>query len=88
MPVFSKDPAATLDYSQDWSQWLNSGDAIASSSWSSPGLTQVTDAFTTSSTTVWLSGGILGQTCRVVNQVVTTGGLTAERTMHIVVENQ
>lgn len=82
---YTKDPAAVLDYGVDWSAWLGT-DTISSSTWTVPaGLTQSAATNDTTSTTVWLSGGTVGQRYSVVNRIVTTGGRTDERTIRIVV---
>ena len=84
---FTKDPQAVLDYVIDWSAWLVA-DTISASTWTVPaGLTKVIDTKTTTSATVWLSGGAAGQQYQVVNTITTAGGRTEERTLTIVVEN-
>lgn len=78
-----KDPGSTLDYQIDWSVWLGS-DTIASSSWTVPaGLTDFAESSTTTSATQWLAGGTVGAVYSVVNQITTTGGRIAERTIEI-----
>lgn len=87
--VFIKDSAAVLDYQIDWSEWLD-GDTISTSEWTVPsGITEDSDANTTTTATVWLSGGTVGQEYRIVNRVVTAGGRTDERYIRIkVVEHK
>lgn len=76
--TLTKDPNAVLDYSVDWSRWLN-GDTIATGVWMVPaGLTKVTDANTTTKTTAWLSGGTADQSYTVTNRITTTGGRTED----------
>lgn len=88
MSFFRKDPAAILDYAVDWSAWLGS-DTIASAAWAVPaGLTVEAQTHTTTSATVWLSGGTLGETYALVNQVTTAGGRVDERTLTIEVRNR
>lgn len=85
---YIKDPAATLDYGLDWSAWLE-GDTIATSTWTIPaGLTTADDSNDTTTTTVWLGGGIAGTTYRVTNQITTAGGRTDERTIRITVSDR
>ena len=80
---FTKDPEATLDYQVDWEDWL-AGDTISTSAWTVPeGLTEVSDTKTTSTATVWLSGGTAGQTYAVENKIVTADARTDERTIYI-----
>lgn len=90
MTLFQKDPNATLDYKRDWAVWLAPfGDTILTSAWIVPaGLTKGTDTSTSTTATVWLSGGTAGQSYDVVNRVVTTQGRTDDRTMQIVVRER
>lgn len=72
----NKDPYALLPYVVDWSLWLVTGDTIATSTWIVPsGLTVVLTTHTSTSATVWLSGGTAGLTYACINQIVTAGGL-------------
>ena len=81
---FNKDPDAVLDYEADWSAWLGS-DTIESSSWTVPtGLTKDSEANTTTTATVWLSGGTAETIYDVINRIVTAGGRTEDRTIKIV----
>jgi hypothetical protein len=78
-----KDPNAVLDYSVDWTRWLN-GDTIATSAWTVPaGLTKVSDTSTTKAATVWLSGGTIGQSYTVTNRITTAGGRTEDRSFDV-----
>lgn len=75
-PRHNKAPASTKDYGWDWSNWLVS-DTIAQSTWTAdPGLTIGTAAyastFTSTKSTVWLSGGVAGQSYKVTNQITTS----------------
>ena len=87
-----KDPQSVLDYAVDWSSWLASGDTITSSSWSVSGpdsaLVIDTDTNDDSSATVWLSGGSIALTYKVVNRVVTDQGRTDDRTIEIEIKNK
>ncbi len=82
---WDKDPAAELDYSIDWTAWLD-GDTIATSEWTVPGgLAKESDQETTQVTTVWLSGGgPPGRHYLVKNRITTAAGRTDERTIEIV----
>ena len=86
--TFTKDPNAALDYSIDWHLWLGT-DTILTSTWGIPtGLTKVNEAFTTTGTTVWLSGGTAVSTYSVVNRITTAGGRTEDRTLYIICKNR
>jgi hypothetical protein len=82
---FVKDPSAVLDYRIDWGEWLDS-DTIATSTWIVPtGITKASDTNTTTITTIWLSGGTVGNSYALVNHIVTTGGREDDRGITIVV---
>lgn len=89
--TFQKDPGATLDYSVDWSEFLETGENIVASTWTVPaGLTTVTTSYISTKTTVWLSGGTLGQSYELVNRVTTNNNPARidERTIVILMVNK
>jgi fructosamine-3-kinase len=86
--TFTKDPNAVLDYSIDWTRWL-AGDQIAASEWIvESGLTKMADSKTSTSATVWLSGGTAGQSYIVTNRITTAAGRTEDRSFTIRVEER
>lgn len=81
--TFNKDPNAVLDYTIDWKDWLGD-DAILTSSWTLPvGITSAGVTFSSSTATVWLSGGTAGVSYSIYNQITTVGGRTEKRTFKI-----
>ena len=77
--TFCKSDTEVLDYTVDWSTWLDT-DTILSSTWDVPtGLTKDSDSNTTTATLIWLSGGTVGDVYLVTNTVVTAALRTAER---------
>ena len=81
--IYTKDPNAVLDYTVDWETWLG-GDTISTSAWTvGTGLTEDSDSNTTTSATVWLSGGTTGTDYACTNRIVTAAGRTEDRTIHI-----
>lgn len=67
-----KDPNSKMDYSEDWSLWLQAGETIAQSSWVIPdGLTTAGTSINGAKTLVWLTGGVVGQTYKITNRVTT-----------------
>ena len=87
---FTKDPESTLDYMVDWNaeNWLGD-DTISSVSWEvPPGLTIENETNTTTTATVWLSGGTVGESYRVTNHIVTAGGREDDRTFSIRVRDK
>jgi hypothetical protein len=84
---FTKAPADELDYTIAWSSWLPDGDTIVAASWDVPaGLTEPAAAsFTTTTTTVWLAGGVAETDYDVACQVTTDDGRVVERSIRIAV---
>lgn len=83
-PRYDKDPQAVLDYTLDWSAWLQTGETITSSSWFAPvGLTKDAESHTDDSATVWLSGGTASQDYLVTCEVTTSEGRTDQRSILI-----
>jgi len=67
-----------LDYGIDWSTELPTGDTIVASTWvGDTGLTLSNESFTTTTTTVWVSGGTKNYLYRVLNTITTAGGRVA-----------
>jgi len=88
MKSFTKDPDSTLDYVINWSNWLDS-DAISTSSWTvSSGITNESESNTSTTATIWLSGGTAGETYRVTNRIVTSGGRTVDRSNTITIREK
>lgn len=90
MIVYIKDPDAVKDYGWDWGTHFLGADTIASSTWSvdSADLTIVTDSNDSTTTTVWLSGGVLNASYTVTNEIVTAGGRTDDRSFLIRIKQQ
>lgn len=86
---FNKDPNAVLDYTVDWSGWLN-GDTIATSLFTVSPITMTinSQSNTTLAGTVWLSAGITGVAYTVLHHITTAGGRTDERSFMVSVVDQ
>jgi len=88
MSNIEKDPGEVLDYGFDWSEWLN-GDTIITSTWTVPtGITQNSETETTTTTTIWLSGGSFGQRYTIKNTITTAGGRTGVRSRIVVMKER
>jgi hypothetical protein len=86
---FSKDPSASLDYVNDWTSWLATGETISTSTWTVPtGITKDSDSKTSTTTTIWLSGGTAGTVYTVANLIVTSASRTDERSFRILCEDR
>jgi hypothetical protein len=85
---YIKDPNAVLDYVVNWATFLDV-DTIASDSWIVPsGITSVLETNTTTTSTIWLSGGTLNSKYRLTNRVVTAGGRTDDRSIYVLVKDK
>jgi len=87
--TFVKAANEVLDYQTNWSDWLGA-DTISSSTWTADtGLTVDSDSNTTTTATVWLSGGTASEwdlkRYAVTNQIVTAAGRTAERIIYVAI---
>jgi len=86
MPLHAKDPSATLDYSFDWSDWLQGAEAITSTNWSvtpTGGLTLGAETAAGNTRGVFVSSGTLGARYRLTCQIETDLGRTAEQSLAV-----
>lgn len=90
-----KDPAAILDYTLDWSEWLPSGDEISSATVTiqtitgdALPLTLDSSSSTTSTTTAIISGGTAGNKYNVEYTITTTDSKTDSRNFRIFVQER
>ena len=83
-----KDPQAVLDYTINWTAWLDS-DTISAVAWSADsGITVDSSSFTDTSATVWLSEGVLGSEYVVTCHVTTAGGREDDRSFKVIIVNK
>lgn len=76
--VFNKTTLGKLDYYIDWTDWLDAGAAIASTSWvitadnreTTPALTAVSDTESAGITKIVVTGGTPGVRYRLTNTIV------------------
>ena len=79
-----KDPSAVLDYLFDWTEWLASGETIATHTITADtGITVDSSTELDGKVTVWLSGGTAGINYKVACLITTSAGRTDERTLWI-----
>jgi hypothetical protein len=94
MPYRLIDPDETLDYSCDWTDFLEDAgsptDAIQTSTWSvtPSGPTLSGERLDGNTASVFVSGAVLGRVYRLSNRVVTLQGRTAERSVTLRCENR
>ena len=85
---YIKDPNATLDYIVNWLPYLGV-DTISTSAWTIPsGVTSPLQANSTTTATVWLSGGTVGTRYALTNRVTSAGGRTDDRTIYVKVKER
>ncbi|MCX5253661.1 hypothetical protein OOK27_05660 [Streptomyces canus] len=88
---YNKDPAARLDYTWGWTDWLAEiTDTIDTATVAVPdGLTAVGDpVFTDTDVTQWIEGGTVDEAYRVVCQITTAGGRIDERSIYLTISNR
>lgn len=86
-PWIAKDPDARLDYSFDWSDWLQAGELIASHAVTVDGVTKDSDTRSGAIVTAWVSGGsaLPGEVAS-ITCLITTDSLPArtdQRTVYL-----
>lgn len=90
-PSYDQPANAILDYVVDWSAWLFADDSIGSATWEvDQGLTQPatpSSSFTTTTATIWLSGGVAGTTYLVKSIITTVVGRVMEQEFSVTVED-
>lgn len=87
------DPTSVLDYAVDWASkgWLADGETITNSTWAVPaGITQTVPApsIAAGKTTIWMTGGTVGETYRITNHITTSAGRQDKRSINIQVEDR
>lgn len=82
-PTIIKDPDAVLDYTADFTAWLEplDGDVIATHETIADGVTVDNSANSDDAVVVWVSGGTAGQTASVVIRITTAAGRVDDRTL-------
>ena len=86
-----KDPGDTLDYQLDWSGWLEEGEIVVSSEWTSSSGEITDEEFTDLTTRAWLSGGVEKTSITLTNTITTSSAPVArvvDRSLIIRVESR
>lgn len=86
-PYIYKDPEAVLDYRFDWTDWLN-GDVITAATVAVTNGNKDSQSYTDTHVTVWISGGVVGQTITVSCHITTAAGRQDERTVRLKVKSR
>ena len=82
-----KDPAEVLDYTLDWDAELGTGEEISGTPvWTVPdGITKDSQANTTTTATIWLSGGTAGVEYAIACKITTNNSVARVHEKTIVV---
>ena len=82
-----KDPESVLDYTINWSNFLTTGDSIASATYTvATGINKDSESNTTTTTTVQLSGGTAGTVYEIKCVITTAASRTIARRFRVKVE--
>ena len=84
MKPYEKDPEAVLDYLVDWATYLATSETISTSTFTVPsGITKDSESNTTTTSTVWLSGGSVDTTYFIECKITTSASRTDERSFYV-----
>lgn len=89
--TYYKQPSEVLDYDVDYSEWIPSGDTIASKTVTAESGITVDSSSINSSThviKVWLSGGTDGTLYKVTVLATTTAGRSKEKEFYVRVRDE
>jgi hypothetical protein len=93
-PTITKDPEATLDYTENWTDWLAAADTpadtITTATVATASLSVTVDSVShdTTHVTAWVSGGVPGETAALVYTITTAGGRIDERTLYLKIKDR
>ena len=83
--VFDKDPNAVLDYQWDWSDWLAASETISTVVFIVPvGITLSSQSNTTTTATIFLSGGTVNDGYKVTCRITTNQSRTEDRSIYLI----
>lgn len=82
----TKVPQATLDYGSDWTAWLGE-DTISESTWQiePAGLIAEEESDDGKITVIWATGGTVGITYKMVNDITTVEGRRDQRAIYLTI---
>ena len=87
-----KDANASLDYTINWADWLASGDSLSESTWlvdgPDSGLSLDASGNTSTTTTIWLSGGTSTYIYTVTNRVTSACGRIDDKSIRVTIYEQ
>lgn len=82
-------PGAILDYTFNWTEWLQQGETILTSVWSiTPSLTLNNEQNQSGVTSVFVNGGVVNKIYYLTNTITTSVGRTDSRTIVLSCQNK
>ena len=88
VPVFEKDPVATLDYTWDWTAWLGEDEILTATFTPDPGITVESSTFTPKTAVARVTGGSPATTYQVACTIQTVANRTDKRTAVFLIKQQ
>lgn len=85
---FVRDPDSVLDFRWDWSSWLAEDEVIDTASVTVAGVTKDDEENSTTTVTVWISGGSAGSTGSATCRITTNQGRSDDRTIWLVTQER
>jgi hypothetical protein len=85
---FEHAPNSKLDYGFDWTLWLATGETVATSNWTTDLLANSSPANTGTVTSVFVEGGVVGTSYKLVNTITTSVGRIDSRTIKLSCKNR
>lgn len=79
-----QDPDSVLDWTIDWSEWLETAETIVDADWTGSAAADITlgsDIFGSKTATVWVSGLISGHAADATVHITTSDGREDDRTI-------
>ena len=85
---FEHAPNAKLDHGFDWTAWLASDETISTSTSNTDVLTSSSPQITGKVTSVFVEGGVVGTSYKLVNTITTSVGRIDSRTIRLSCKNR
>lgn len=86
--TYIKDPNDVLDYTFDYSVWLQASETVTSHTATVTGATKDSSSNSTTAVTVWVSGGTAGSTASILSRITTNQGRTIDRTISLRIQER
>lgn len=85
-----KDPNEVLDFNVNWQATLSTGETITTSTVTVVEGSVIIDSQSASNgvVTVWLSGGVEGETCVLLNRIITSQGRTYDQSVRLRIKSK